>query len=103
METKPASQYNLNSIWNEKNFSDASEEITKLLEQAKKVVHALEKLDDDSDLVSFKGKLPSEIEAVKKSLTKMIESKWSKSGLNFLASELKSIAENVILWEEENK
>lgn len=87
---------NPGSIWHEKNFSDASKEITNLLEQARNVFYALEKLDEDSDLSAFTGKFPSEIEKAKQLIGEMI----SHGGcFDYLEFSLKTIAEDII-WEK---
>ena len=90
----------LNSIWHEKNFSDASKEIAKLREQARNVFLALEKLDEDNDLGAFKGKIPNEIEKAKQLLTEMND---ISGGFNWLQHQLKKVAEDVVQWRGENK
>ena len=84
---------NPDSIWHEKNFSDASKEITNLLEQAKNVFYALEKLNEDSDLAGFTGKLPSEIEKAKQLIGEMIS---NEGCFKYLQFSLKTISEDVI-------
>ena len=101
---------NPDSIWHEKNFSDASKEIANLLHQARNVFYALEKLDEDSDLANnFTGELPSEIEKAKQLIGEMIS---DKGCFYYLRFKLRIIAEDVIFakafaaqtaHEEENK
>jgi len=91
---------NLNSIWHEKNFSDASKEIIKLREQVRNVFHALEKLDEDSDLLAFKGRIPSEIEKAKQ----LLREYDNPAGVFiYLQHQLKTVAEDVVRWRGENK
>ena len=85
---------NPDSIWHEKNFSDASKEIANLLHQARNVFYALEKLDEDSDLANnFTGEFPSEIEKAKQLIGEMIS---NKGCFNYLQFKLRTIAEDVI-------
>ena len=91
--------YNLNAIWHEENFVSASEEIKKLIAQANQVILSLEKLDEDSDLSSFKGDFVAQIEKTKKEMNEIVES----VGNNFLEVALREITEKVREWEKENK
>lgn len=91
--------YNLNAIWNEDNFTRASEQIKKLMLQASEVMMSLEQLDLDSDLCSFKGDFVAQIEKTKKEMNEIVES----VGNNFLEVALREIAEKVREWEKENK
>ena len=91
--------YNLNTIWNEDNFTSASEEIKKLIAQANQVILSLEKLSEDSDLSSFKGDFVAQIEKTKKEMSDIVES----AGNNFLEVALREIAKRVREHEEENK
>jgi len=91
--------YNLNAIWNEDNFTQASKQIKKLMLQAREVILSLEKLDEDSDLSSFKGDFVAQIEKTKKEMNEIVES----VGNNFLEVALREIAEKVREWEKENK
>ena len=83
--------YNLNAIWNEDNFTSASEEIKKLIAQANQVILSLEKLSEDSDLSSFKGDFVAQIEKTKKEMSDIVES----AGNNFLEVALREIAKRV--------
>lgn len=91
--------FNLNAIWNEDNFTSASEEIKKLIAQANQVFLSLEKLSEDSDLSSFKGDFVAQIEKTKKEMNDIIES----AGNNFLEVILREIPKSVRQYKEENK
>ena len=91
--------FNLNAIWNEDNFTSASEEIKKLIMQANQVFLSLEKLSEDSDLSSFKGDFVAQIEKTKKEMNDIIAS----AGNNFLEVALRDIPKRVREHKEENK
>ena len=83
--------YDFTAIWNENNFTCASEEMKKLIVQANQVILSLEKLSEDSDLSSFKGDFVAQIEKTKKEMSDIVES----AGNNFLEVALREIAKRV--------